>query len=162
METVPEWLDYALLRGILSTLAEAYPQKLRISQIPCLVEYGIRRADAPLAYLYEHGMIDMACQRMLGQLAIGRIIITARGLDFIRPDGGLSSLAAPVIRIAPDSIIAIIDEALTRRGVSGEERSAIKKSLGIAGEEGIRTVVGKLVEAGIAHAPDLLRIFGLS
>lgn len=159
MEAVPDTLDYALLRGILSPLAEAYPRKLRMSQIPCLVEYGIRRADAPLFYLYEHEMIDMAYQRMLGQLAIGRINITAKGLDFLRPDGGLSALAAPVIRIAPDSIIAIIDAALARRGVSGEERSAIKKSLGIAGDEGIRAVVGKLVEAGIAHAPDLMRLF---
>lgn len=155
-------LDYALLRGILATLKTVYPGRMRMSSIPCLVAYGIERAEEPLMYLLEHGMIDMPVQRPLGgRFAFGKITLTAKGLDFLQPDGGLSALAAPVIRISPDSLVAIIDEALAARGISEEERSAVKKSLGIAGEEGIRAVVGRLVEAGASHAPDILRLFGL-
>lgn len=155
-------LDYALLRGILSTLKKVYPGgRLPMTKIPCLVEYGIENADKPLMYLYEHGMVHFAIQRYLGgRVAFGKISITARGLDFLEPDGGLSALVAPVIRIAPDNMLAIIDSALAARGISAEERSVIKKGFGIAGEEGIRAAVGRLVEAGVAHAPDLARLLG--
>lgn len=35
----------------------------------------------------------------------------------------------------------------------------IKKSLGIAGSEGLKVIVQRLVDAGIAHTPDLMRLF---
>lgn len=155
--------DYALMRLVLGELSAHFPRRVDWRRLPSLSNLQIDYMLAFLAYLHEHGLIEFEIHKALGgYMTPGRLKITAKGLDFLQPDGGLSALAAPVIRIAPASIVAIIDEALAARGISSGERSVIKKGLGVAGEEGIRAVVGRLVEAGIAHAPDVLRIFGLT
>lgn len=156
----PAGIDYAFIRARLKKLYQHYP-----ARIPTPWR-GIRNDDDDavprhMCYMLEHGLIAASITRTRnGDYTISRTSITAKGIDFIQPDGGLSALAAPVIRIAPDSMIAIIDQALAARGITQEERSAIKKGLGIAGEEGIRAVVGKLVEAGIAYAPSIGHLFG--
>ena len=126
-----------------------------MSQIPSLVIYGVKNAGRPLCYLREQGLIDMDVQKILGGRSIGGIKITARGIDFLRSDGGLSALAAPVIRIAPENLIAIIDAALAARGVSAVRRGAVQKALGVAKAETVKTLVHRLVETGIAHLPDI-------
>lgn len=148
-------VDYKLFRNILTTLADSYPDRLRMSQIPSLVIYGVKNAGRPLCYLREQGLIDMDVQKILGGRSIGGIKITARGIDFLRSDGGLSALAAPVIRIAPENLIAIIDAALAARGVSAVRRGAVQKALGVAKAETVKTLVHRLVETGIAHLPDI-------
>lgn len=148
-------VDYKLFRNILTTLADSYPDRLRMSQIPSLVIYGVKNAGRPLCYLREQGLIDMDVQKILGGKSIGGIKITARGIDFLRSDGGLSALAAPVIRIAPENLIAIIDAALAARGVSAVRRGAVQKALGVAKAETVKTLVHRLVETGIAHLPDI-------
>lgn len=148
-------VDYKLFRNILTTLADSYPDRLRMSQIPSLVIYGVKNAGRPLCYLREQGLIDMDVQKILGGRSIGGIKITAKGIDFLRSDGGLSALAAPVIRIAPENLIAIIDAALAARGVSAVRRGAVQKALGVAKAETVKTLVHRLVETGIAHLPDI-------
>lgn len=44
-------VDYELFRNILTTLADTYPERLRMSQIPSLVAYGVKNAGRPLCYL---------------------------------------------------------------------------------------------------------------
>ena len=149
-------VDYELFRNILTTLADTYPDRLRMSQIPSLVTYGVKNAGRPLCYLREQGLIDMDVQKFLGgSMSIGGIKITARGIDFLRSDGGLSALAAPAIRIAPENLIAIIDAALAARGVSAVRRGAVQKALGVAKAETVKTLVHRLVDTDIAHLPDI-------
>ena len=50
-------VDYELFRNILTTLADTYPERLRMSQIPSLVAYGVKNAGRPLCYLREQGLI---------------------------------------------------------------------------------------------------------
>jgi hypothetical protein len=90
-------------------------------------------------------------------IASGRI--TEKGIDFLQPDGGLSALAAPVIRITPENLTALVDAALEKRGVSQEEQSIIRKSLEEAGPEAMRVIVQRLIDAGCTHMPKLLNIF---
>lgn len=119
-------IDYALIRQILERLYAVYPA----------TEEGIWKIDPNenkcvqhLSYLAEHGMISVPISRdKKGNYSIGRAKITSRGIDFLQPDGGLSALAAPIIRISPDSITALIDAALITRNVPADQRSVIQKS----------------------------------
>lgn len=153
-------LDYGLIRKILEQLREAYPGRVDgLYKLDPDEDKAIRH----LAYLEQHRLIDITItQDKRGNYRISRGTITAQGIDFLQPDGGLSALAAPTIRIAPESLIAIIDTALASRNVSAEDRTLIQKGLGVAGPEAVKACVQRLIGAGIAHAPDLLSLLRLS
>ena len=156
-------LDYEIIRNVLTVLREAYPRGIYYSQAHCLAHMGHEQAYKVLFYLKGHGMIDFAVQETLGgQIAIGKVSITAKGIDFLEPDGGLTALAAPVIRLSPDSLVAILNEALAARDIPAEEKGVIRKMLESAGAEGLKTIVQDLVRAGIKYAPDLLRTLSMS
>jgi len=152
-------VDYDLIRRMLERLQDAYPDKVDGLY---RMEPDEDKAVQHIAYMLEHGLIDVALSKNKRGYNIGRARITAKGIDFLRPDGGLSALAAPTIRIAPESLISAIDAALADRNVSADERNLIQKVLGIAGPEGIKQIVTRLIDAGITHAPDLLSLFRLS
>lgn len=154
-------LNYARMRNALGELYEAYPDRLVYTQIKALAPLD-KEAEKLLFYMKESGLLEMSVSHAIGGgTRLGRIAITPRGIDFLQPDGGLSSLAAPVVRIAPESLASIIDAALAARDVPADQRSLVQKSLGIAGAEGVKTVVQRLIDAGIAHAPDILRLLTL-
>lgn len=156
-------LDYALFRSILEELRNVYPAKLHPNDISCLKEVSTDKRDKVIAYLSEHGLINVRMDpvRRGSQAVWSRAAITMRGIDFLEPDGGLSALAAPTIRIAPESLIAIIDEALARNNVSEAERSAVQEGLRVAGKAGLESAVGKIVDVLVEHAPGFVtRLFG--
>lgn len=62
------------------------------------------------------------------------------------------------MRIAPDSLVALVDTVLAERQVPAEERGAVAKALSIAAPEAIKDVVHRLISLGITHAPDLLAL----
>lgn len=153
-------VDYDLIRRMLERLQDAYPDKVDGLY---RMESDEDKAVRHIAYMFEHGLIDVnPFSKNKRGYNIGRARITAKGIDFLRPDGGLSALAAPTIRIAPESLISAIDAALVDRNVPAGDRSLIQKTLGIAGPEGIKQIVTRLIDAGITHAPDLLSLFRLS
>lgn len=153
-------LDYAAFRHILEELYAHYPKGIGPNQIVSLTALPESEQEKTLCYLAEHGLVTVPIHKTLGGgRSYGRVTITKGGIDFLQPDGGLSALTAPVIRIAPESLVAIIDQVLVSRGASIEQRGFIKKSLGAAGSEGLKVIVQRLVDAGIAHTPDLMRLF---
>ena len=153
-------IDYNLIRKMLGRLQEVYPD--RVDGL-WRMEPDEDKSVRHIAYMREHGLIEAAhFSKDKRGYNIGRIRITAKGIDFLSPDGGLSALAAPTIRIAPESLISVIDAALANRNVSTDDRSLIQKALGVAGPEGVKQLVTRLIDAGIMHAPDLLSLFRLS
>ena len=155
-------LDYALFRNVLEELYSFYPKGKHYTELDSLKKQRFSDREKVMCYLAEHGMISMPCQKHIGgQISYAKAVITAHGIDFLQPDGGLSALNAPVIRIAPESLAGIIEAALSARNIPAEQRSVIKNALGIAGTEGVKIIVQRLINAGIAHAPDLVRMFTL-
>ena len=159
MET---FLDYELIRHILNELLSVYPNKLHRTQLRSLNGLPQGYSDKILSYLSEHNLINIDMMSHFGSgggIIFGKMAITAKGIDFLQPDGGLSSLTADVIRIVPDNIISIIDAALASRGLSVERRTTIQKSLGIAGTTALKTIVQRIIDAGITYIPDIGKLF---
>lgn len=152
-------LDYALFRNILEELSEVYPRGLHPNDLLCMKSFSIIEKSKPLAYLCEHGLINMALQYRGNQPVYGRATITMRGIDFLQPDGGLSALTAPTIRIAPESFIAMIDSSLAARNVPAEERSVISETLRVAKAEGLSVVFNRLIDAGLTCWQDIFKGF---
>ena len=115
-----------------------------------------------MAYLVDHGLVLASITTdKNGKYYIGRVQITPKGIDFLLPDGGLSALTAPLIRITPDSLSALVDAVLEARNVPVEERNFVKKALGIAGTDALTTITRRLLEAGLNATTDLLGLFRL-
>src|SRR5439155_16102539 len=107
-------VDRDVQRKILEALRDAYPQRkdTRTMEVgdPDLNELG-----ANVAYLEEHGLVDA---KWSGSMAVANVKITARGLDFLVDDGGLSAILGVVtIRLHEDTLKAIL---IDRVDASGE------------------------------------------
>lgn len=152
-------LDYALFRSILEELSEVYPRGLHPNDLVCMKTLSVIEKGKPLAYLCEHRLITMGLQYRGKQPVYGKATITMRGIDFLQPDGGLSALNAPTIRIAPESLIAMIDASLAARNVPAEERGIISEALGVAKTEGLSIVLNRLIDAGLTCWQDIFKGF---
>ena len=152
-------IDYEFIRAILERLDKEYPA--RVAK-PWGDESDDVKIVRHLSYLVEHGLILASITTdKRGNYNISRVQITPKGIDFLLPDGRLSALTAPMIRIAPDSLSTLIDAVMEARNVSSEERSLIKKAIRIAGTEGLTTIVRRLIETGLDSTTDLLSLFRL-
>lgn len=155
-------IDFALVRAILERLQQVYPES---DKEIWTMEPNPKKCIQHLQYMQESGLIQAGIQRGMPNPVTGEARyfvsdtrITTRGIDFLRPDGGVTALSGPVVRIAPDSLVALVDTVLAERQVPAEERGAVAKALSIAAPEAIKDVVHRLISLGITHAPDLLAL----
>lgn len=155
-----ENLDYALIRDILILLKDAYPKRGNPWGLAASHGYSEEQILGHVAYLGETQHINGGYQQALGgNFLRGKAKITEKGINFLEPDGGLAALTAPVIRIAPESFTALIDAAIAASSIPAKERSRIRKILETAEAETIKTVVQKLISAGLSNIgtiPNLL------
>ncbi len=148
-------LDRGLQLSLLERLAKVYPRYT--------VEVG--QADlndqvlGNLWYLKEQGLIDGALDLSTTQAYMFEgVRITAKGLDFLADDGGLSAILGTVtVRIHPDSIKGLLINRLDAVAPT-EKKSWLKKKLETASDETLKKIVTSVVDEGIKHAPDLYRI----
>ena len=153
-----ESVDFALIQDILIELRHIYPQKVR--NFARDIRFDPAHYYDVLHYLKEHGCIDLETTHTLGEpkQQIVSIGITAKGIDFLEPNGGLSALNAPMIRITPDSFISIIDAILKDKNAPTKERGLIRKALESASTETMREILHLLINEGAKHVPDIWKI----
>lgn len=149
-------IDYEFIRTVLERLDREYPARVA-------KPWGDEPDDAKiirhLSYMVEHGLVLASITvDKNDNYNISRVQITPKGIDFLLPDGGLSALTAPIIRITPDSLNTLIDAVMESRSIPSAERSLVKKALGIAGAEGLTVIVRRLIEAGLNSTADLLSL----
>ena len=159
-------LDYALFRTLLEELANVYPERMLVENISCLQNMPQKERDMLLTYLAEHALIyaEKMPYRRGNKTLWYPVKIKAKGIDFLQIDGGLSALYAPIVRIAPESLVAAIDQALVKHNIPKEERGKIQKwLLNTAGTAVIQEIVKKLIgygteiNLGIEYLRDLVK-----
>lgn len=133
-----ERLDRALWRVILEDLAAIYPELRHSWQ-------DIAGADHPhmlenLHYLQAHGLID-GNQRpsnfRTGPAVLDyfSICATARGVDFVRADGGLSAdLTATPVRLDEESLRLLVEAIAQRLDDEPEASGIIHRLKSLSGE----------------------------
>jgi hypothetical protein len=156
-------LDRALQRRILEQLATAYPSGIcPIVTIFGEVEHDIVRAN--LYYLQEHGLVNLGIQRRTPIGEPERFIdstattITAKGMDFLEDDGGLSAILGVVtIKLHADTIKELLADKIDASDLPPADKSLMKKHLETLSAEAIKTVAKYLVQQGLDHLPDAAR-----
>ena len=138
-------------------LAAAYPNAIDGADL------GNGRSDPEvlrnIAYLGEHGLANVKLVGMAGERVVVQATCTARGLDFLAEDGGLTAVLGVVtVRLEAETLKALLTAKVDASDLPAEEKSRIKTLLQKASEEGLKKAATLLVEQAVKYAPDALRL----
>ena len=84
-------VDRELQREILKELKNVFPKTSEFNE-PSFDNGEIKNLIANLYYLEEHGLLKITTKQLLRDKSIIHAKITAKGIDFIEDDSGLSAI----------------------------------------------------------------------
>ena len=152
-----DWLDRNLQREILKELNNIYPDSktyeywidAAIAQIVGIIEtvgeaeLYIAKRSANLRYLAEHGLVVCNDKNLSATVKI-----TAKGIDFLTDDGGLSAILGVVtVKLHSDTIQALLDAKINEANIPPEEKSRLKGILSKMGDVALAKFTEKAIDA---------------
>lgn len=144
-------------RAILAALNEVYPAAVD-------GQHGLGgltfEVTAPnLAYLEEHGLVAAKWTAILREPARPfSAKITAKGIDFLADDGGLSAiLGVVIVKIHEDSIKALLVEQVEASPANPTVKSKLKQQIAALPAEALKTITTEGLKAGLARMPDAIQ-----
>ena len=152
-----DWLDRNLQREILKELNNIYPDSktyeywidAAIAQVVGVIEtvgeaeLYIAKRSANLRYLAEHGLVVCNDKNLSATVKI-----TAKGIDFLTDDGGLSAILGVVtVRLHSDTIQALLDAKINEANIPPEEKSRLKGILSKMGGVALAKFTEKAIDA---------------
>lgn len=149
-------LDRALQRRILERLREHYPERAIILGEVSAPDDAV---VANLSYLEEHGLCESGLSWGLdGSCVVTPARITARGLDFLEDDGGLSAILGTVtIRIEAETLRNLLSARVDESDLPAAEKSRIKAHLAALSEAALKSATAELTKLGLAHLPNAIQ-----
>ncbi|HEZ4782331.1 TPA: hypothetical protein WIZ08_000734 [Neisseria meningitidis] len=157
-----DWLDRNLQHEILKELNNIYPDSktyeywidATIAQVTGVIEtvgeaeLYIAKRSANLRYLAEHGLVVCNDKNLSATVKI-----TAKGIDFLSNDGGLSAIFGVVtVKLHSDTIQALIEAKIDQAEISDSEKSWLKKELGKIKDTALSTFTANAINAIPADA----------
>ena len=154
-------LDRELQRKFLAILAASYPYSDDLKWDDFDITKKVR--DANLVYLVEHGLA-----RMEGggdNSSTGRsfysYFATAKGMDFLEDDGGISAILGVVtIKLHDDTIKALLESKVLESTLPQPEKQRYLKQLRELPAEATKHIVLKLVDLGLEKGPKAIGTIG--
>ena len=148
-------LDRLLQLEILEYLKAKYPEDnedVYLSQFE-----GRLDLLANLKYLYEHGLINADIPRPIDQPFIILVHgITAKGLDLLENDGGLSAILKTVIvKFEAEHIRSILEEKILTFPLDDQDRESALAIISKLPAEGLNHLMTKLIHVGLHNIPSL-------
>ncbi|AMG60233.1 hypothetical protein AL522_08990 [Pantoea vagans] len=107
---------------------------------------------ANMLYLEAHGLIISGLNETMSGYYINSSVtkITAKGIDFIQHDGGLSAiLNVHTIKFHRDAVV-VLEDLITISGFTDAEKVKAKSALAEMTTEAIKTVVQTATSAGLS------------
>lgn len=144
---------------LLRLLAGAYPAKMSSHELRQI--WGSEDELVPNAhYLQEHGLVDAVFSSALsGPIHMAGARITARGLDFLADDGGLTAILGVVtVRLEAETVRQLMAGKIEQSDLPTHEKSRLLATLQSLPGEALKELTKRLVGAGIEHAPNVLKL----
>lgn len=148
-------LDRALQREMLEQMAKVYPESFDLHQYQQGGKISHDDLVANLVYLKEHELIDM---RVLagsgGPASLGPPRITAKGLDFLADDGGLTAILGVVtVKIHDDTLRQLLANRIDQMPGNEAEKAPLRQALKELPAAAGKALLDKLVTTGVEHLP---------
>jgi hypothetical protein len=157
-------LDRDLQRAILQRLADVYPG-LATTLIPELNTLADEETlIGNMLYLEEHDLIVSGISRYLEGRAMinsSKLKITARGLDFLADDGGLSATRGVVtIKLHDDTLKSLIESKILASDLPQPDKNRWIDQLRTLPVDATKHLTLKLLDLGLSNAPAALAAIG--
>ena len=146
-------IDRDLQLEILRLCRDAYPGRVEDTDLPLHPEL-----QANLIYLYELDLI-------LGSLVNGNMElrapqITAKGLDFLEDDGGVSAILNTVtVKIDQEDLRLLIAARVEASDLPPEKKAPLIQAMRSLPAQALRDLTTRLVNEAVDKLPDALRLF---
>lgn len=150
-----ELLDREYQRIILQSLANHYPQSPEIFQLfGHQVDNGLL---VNLCYLAEHGLVENLRADDDGGVDIVSARITARGLDFLQDDGGLTAILGVVtVKLDDATIRDLIVQKVEDNEPDPTIRQRIIHAIRDIPAEAMKSVTMRALDIGLSNGPNLV------
>ena len=145
------WNNRNLQKKILETLNAKYPKILTKPELECEIEMTDLHHILPpnLSYLEEHGLIELQVHRAIGKDPFDyyKVKSTAKGIDFIENDGGLSAILDVVtIKLHSETIQQLLTAKISEADIPEEEKNKLKEALKTVQNSALETLTEKAIE----------------
>lgn len=143
-------LDRKVQLGILKALEESYPAQIAPGR-HLFPQFQQEPVVYNLAYLDEHGLTESSWSQTMNRAPFPTITkITAKGLDFLSDDGGLSSILGVVtVKLHQETIIALITDRIEKSDAPPSIKKRLVETLKGLPSEALQQVALKVMEAGL-------------
>lgn len=154
-----------LQNAILRELAAVYPNRATevVEKLNALTESSDDLIGNML-YLEEHGLIVSGISRYLEGNAVVNSVqlkITARGLDLLADDGGLSAILGVVtIKLHDDTLKSLIEAKILASDLPQPDKNRWLDQLRSLPAETTKHLTLKLVDMGLASGPAAIAAIG--
>jgi len=153
-----ELLDRAYQRELLVHLAEEYPTLLPVAHF--FGETDVRRRDYNLAYLEEHDLV--ACKWAQSTRSRKQAIaaqITARGIDFITDDGGLTAILGIVtVKLHEETIRTLLINRIEKADGDKTTKDLLVAKIRTLPADALGAAAMAALDEGLRQAPQLFNL----
>lgn len=149
-------MNRELQRELLQSLEAEYPEQINVLE-RCARNPMLARE---IAYLAEHGLIVATpVKAMNAPLRFAFARLTAKGRDFLADDGGLSAiLDVLTIRLHDDTVRGLIESKITASTLPQSEKRRYLDRLRSLPADATKHLALKLLDLGMDHLPDALKL----
>ncbi|NPD17604.1 hypothetical protein HOY34_20675 [Xinfangfangia sp. D13-10-4-6] len=148
-----ELLDRAYQREILQALASVYPQSPNLRKL-----FGEMddKFQVNAVYLSEHELIRANLRQAINApRSVIQAEITARGLDFLQDDGGLSAILGTItVKLHDDTIRALLIDKVQKSDAAPSVKSRLVETIKGLPAEALKRLAQKAMDAGIEQIPE--------
>tara|TARA_R110001592_G_scaffold144524_1_gene367740 strand:+ start:58 stop:558 length:501 start_codon:yes stop_codon:yes gene_type:complete len=153
--------DRELQNQILSRLKEAYPGPVMSRSLAERMQVDHHHLCCNLAYLREHDLVSGEIRITSDgskTLAPCQMKITAKGIDFIEEDGGLSAVLGLVtVKLHADTIRGLILAQVEASDAETSVKTQIKATVQNLPAKGLEAVVTRLAQEGLTRLPNAMQ-----
>ena len=148
-------IDRTYQREMLQMLEQCYPLPYPASiLIGVTLPENESRYAANMAYLEAHGLVD-ACIQISADHHFGFSdpTITAKGIDFLADDGGLSAILGVVtIKLHEDTIRKLVEQRIFGSDLPEPQKAGLISQLRALPSSAIELLAKRLIEKGMESA----------
>ncbi len=150
-------LDRSLQLKILESLKDNYPNITNVAPIKASNEHGWFMPN--MHYLIEHGLIiniiDSGFSTKGYAPNIIQAKITAKGLDFLEDDGGVSAILKTItVKFDPEDLHKLLSIKLDKTNIPPEEKESLMYEIKKLPAKALKTFYTKLINLGLDSAQD--------
>ncbi|HCA23620.1 MAG TPA: hypothetical protein DEP32_05570 [Pseudomonas sp.] len=150
--------DRQLQKKALTYLKGIYPSRCDVKTLAVEMDAVPIHLLRNLTYLREHDLVTGSFSVNRDALAPSMVGITAKGIDFIEEDGGLSAILGVVtVRLHADTVRDLLLAQIEEADAESSVKEQLKATVNNLPAKGLEALVTRLASEGITRLPNAVQ-----